>query len=204
MNALETLTNVNVLSSPKLLVLNNHEAQLQVGDQVPVVTQSAVSAVGDNSPIVNSVQMLDTGVILRITPRVNKNGLVLLDIAQEVSDAVPTSSSTINSPTIKQRKVSSSVAVHDGETLALGGLIRDTRSKTRDGLPILRRIPVVGALFGSTGNTRTRTELVVLLTPRVIRSSDEAAAVMDDLQQEFRSLKKVLPNWHGASRSSAP
>jgi general secretion pathway protein D len=184
---------VKVISSPKLMVLNNHEAQLQVGDQVPIVTQSAVSVVGDNSPVVNTVKLLDTGVILRVTPRANKNGLVLLDIAQEVSDVTPTTTSSIDSPTIRQRKLSSSVAVHDGETVALGGLIRDSRSKTHGGLPVLRRIPLLGSLFGSVDNTRDRTELVVLLTPRVIRSGQEADNAMVELRQEFRALQKILP-----------
>jgi len=203
LNTLESITDVNVISSPKLLVLNNHEAQLQVGDQVPIATQSAISTVGDSSPIVNSVQLLDTGVILRVTPRVNKNGLVLLDIAQEVSDVVPTITSNIDSPTIQQRKMSSSVSVHDGETIAMGGLIRDSRSKTRSGIPLLRRIPVLGALFGSVDNNRTRTELVVLLTPRVIRSREEASAMMDELHQEFRALRKTLPQWEPASGTPA-
>jgi len=204
LNSLETLTDVNVISSPKLLVLNNHEAQLQVGDQVPVVTQSSVSTVGNNSPIVNSVQMFDTGVILRVTPRVNKNGLVLLDIAQEVSDVVPTTSSNIDSPTIQQRKLSSSVAVHDGETIAMGGLIRDSHSKTRGGVPLLRRIPLLGNLFGSTDNTHNRTELVVLLTPRVIRSRTEATGVMNELREEFRALRKSLPDWAQPPRPMVP
>jgi general secretion pathway protein D len=194
---------VNVISSPKLLVLNNHEAQLQVGDQVPIATQSAVSSIGENSPIVNTVQLLDTGVILRVTPRVNKNGLVLLDIAQEVSDVVPTTTSSINSPTIQQRKMSSSIAVHDGETIAMGGLIRDSRSKTRSGIPLLRRIPLLGTLFGSVDNNRTRTELVVLLTPRVIRSRVEAAGMMEELQDQFRTLHKTLPEWKAAAGANA-
>jgi general secretion pathway protein D len=193
LNTLESLTNVNVISSPKLLVLNNHEAQLQVGDQVPIATQTAVSTIGDNSPIVNTVELRDTGVILRITPRVNKNGLLLLDISQEISDVVATTTSSINSPTIQQRKVSSSVAVHDNETIALGGLIRDSRSKSRGGVPLLRRIPVLGTLFGSVDNSRTRTELIVLLTPHVIRSKEEAAQMMDELREKFRSLRKTMP-----------
>lgn len=204
LSSLETLTNVNVISSPKLLVLNNHEAQLQVGDQVPIATQSSVSTVGSNAPIVNSVQLLDTGVILRVTPRVNKNGLVLLDIAQEVSDVVPTTSSTIDSPTIQQRKLSSSVAVHDGETIAMGGLIRDSRSKSRGGIPLLTRIPVLGALFGSTDNTHTRTELVVLLTPHVLRSGKEAAAMMEELHEEFRALRKPMPGWQKPDDTAKP
>jgi len=193
LNTLETLTDVNVVSSPKLLVLNNHEAQLQVGDQVPIATQTAVSTIGDNSPIINSVELRDTGIILRVTPRANKNGLVLLDIAQEVSDVVPTTTSDIDSPTIQQRKVSSSVAVHDGETIALGGLIRDQRSKSRAGIPLLQRVPLLGPLFGSTDNSRRRTELIVLITPRVIRSRREASEMMDELREQFRTLRKTLP-----------
>jgi general secretion pathway protein D len=117
---METVTKVHVLSAPKLVVLNNREATLQVGDQVPIVTQSAVSTVGGNSPIVNSVQMQDTGVILRVTPRANVSGRVLLEVTQEVSDVIPTTSSSINSPTVEQRKFSSVVAVRDGQTIALG------------------------------------------------------------------------------------
>jgi general secretion pathway protein D len=195
LNSLETITDVNVVSSPKLLVLNNHEANLQIGDQVPITVQSAVGTVNTNAPIVNSVQLRDTGVILRVTPRANKSGLVLLDIAQEVSDVVPTTSSGIDSPTIQQRKLSSSIAVRDGETIALGGLIRDSRSKTRGGVPLLRRLPLLGAVFGSTGNNARRTELIVLITPRVIRSSYDANAVMSELQDEFKKIKKLVPQW---------
>ncbi|MBC7522395.1 MAG: hypothetical protein H7268_15050, partial [Sandarakinorhabdus sp.] len=115
LNALETQTKVNVLSAPKLMVLNNQTAALQVGDQVPVATQSAVGVVNPDSPIVNSIQYRDTGVILKVTPRVNAGGLVLLDIAQEVSDVAATDSSTINSPTISTRRISTSIAVQDGQ-----------------------------------------------------------------------------------------
>jgi general secretion pathway protein D len=204
LNALENITDVNVVSSPKLLVLNNHEANLQIGDQVPITVQSAVGTVNNNAPIVNSVQLRDTGVILRVTPRANKSGLVLLDIAQEVSDVVPTTSSGIDSPTIQQRKLSSSIAVRDGETIALGGLIRDTRSKSRGGVPLLRRIPVLGALFGTTGTNSRRTELIVLITPRVIRSSADAENVMDELRTEFKKLRKVVPGWVNPVPDTAP
>jgi general secretion pathway protein D len=206
LNALETLTDVDVLSSPKLLVLNNREARLQVGDQVPVATQSSVSTVGGNAPIINAVELRDTGVILEITPRVNKTGLVLLDIAQEVSNVVGTTTSTINSPTIQQRRINSSVAVRDGETIALGGLIRDSRNKGRGGVPLLRRIPVVGTLFGSTSYERRRSELIVLITPRVIRSSSDLGRSMDELRDQFKSLQKALPQWQPSATAppSAP
>jgi general secretion pathway protein D len=193
LNAIESLTDVNVLSSPKLLVLNNREAELQIGDQVPITVQSAVST-GDNAaPIVNAVQLRDTGVILRITPRANRSGLVLLDIAQEVSDVVPTTTSNIDSPTIQQRKLSSTIAVRDGETIALGGLIRESKSRTRSGIPYLRRIPLLGNLFGSTSKNSRRNELIVLITPRVLRSSQETEAMMKDLREQFRGLRKRLP-----------
>jgi len=200
LNAIETLTNVNVISSPKLLVLNNHEANLQIGDQVPITVQSSVATLNTNAPIVNSVQLRDTGVILRVTPRANKSGLVLLDIAQEVSDVVPTTSSNIDSPTIQQRKISSTIAVHDGETIALGGLIRDSRTKSRGGIPYLRRIPLFGNLFGSTGNNNRRTELIVLITPRVMRSPQDTQATMDELRNEFKRVQKTLPEWSGAGK----
>ncbi len=193
LNSLQTLTDVRVISAPKLVVLNNHDADLEVGDQVPVTVQSSVSTNAAGAPIVNSVQMQDTGVILHVTPRANKSGQIILDVSQEVSNVVPTTSSTINSPTIQQRKISSTVAVHDGETIALGGLISDSRSHTRDGIPFLRQIPILGDLFGSTNKQGTRTELIVLLTPRVIRSSSESAEVMNELETEFRGLKKDMP-----------
>jgi general secretion pathway protein D len=199
LNAIETVTDVNVISSPKLLVLNNREAELQVGDQVPITVQSAVGTSVDTPAIVNSIQLRDTGVILRITPRVNRSGMVLLDVAQEVSDVVPTTSSNIDSPTIQQRRIASTVAVRNGETIALGGLIRDSHSRTRSGVPFMSKVPIVGHLFGSTSKNNRRTELIVLITPRVIRSPQESAELMDELQQQFQGLRDRLPEWRKLS-----
>ncbi|MFL6600214.1 MAG: type II secretion system secretin GspD [Steroidobacteraceae bacterium] len=206
LNAMESLTKVRVLSAPKLVVLNNHEADLQVGDQVPIVTQAAVSTVGQNSPIVNSVDLKDTGVILKVIPRANTSGRVLLEVTQEVSDVVPTTTSSINSPTIQQRKFTSVVAVRDGETIALGGLIRDSQSRGGSGIPILRRIPVLGNLFGSDAHNSTRTELVVLITPHVIRTADESEDVMDELRRQFQGLRRLVPQWQspGADGTRKP
>jgi general secretion pathway protein D len=189
-SALDEVTHINVISSPQLMVLDNRTALLQVGDEVPIITQSAVSVIDPASPIVNSVQFRSTGVILSVTPRVNSSGNVELDIQQEVSDVVPTTTSTIDSPTIQQRKIKSSVSVHDGQTIALGGLIRDRQSHGKSGIPVLSDIPVVGTLFGTTTNTGDRTELLVLITPHVIRSPAEADAVTDELRQRLQS---VLP-----------
>lgn len=185
LNTLESKTKINVVSAPKLVVLNNQTAALQVGDQVPILTQSSTSNIG-NSATVNSVDYRDTGVILKITPRVNESGFVTLDIAQEVSSVKNTNSSGINSPTISTRKISTTVAVQDGDVVALGGLIRNTLSVDKNGVPIISQIPILGSLFGKHGRTRDKTELIVLIKTRVIRSSDEAQAMTEELRNRIR------------------
>ncbi len=182
---LQGLTEVKVLSSPNLLVLNDQSAQLQVGDQVPIATQSSQSTFAAGSPIVNSIEYRDTGVILKITPRVNASGLVLLDVDQEVSNVSATTSSSLNTPTISQRRVNSSVAIADGQTVALAGLISDTRSKTKNGIPILQNIPVIGALFGTTAKNLSRDELIVLITPHIVRNQLAENAVTEELRQKL-------------------
>lgn len=194
LNALEGMTTVKVISAPKLMVLNNQTASLQVGNQVPIATATSTSTIGTNAPIVNSVEYRDTGVILRITPRVNANGLVLLDVAQEVSSVTNTTSSTINSPTISTRKVATSIAVQDGQTISLGGLITDSRDRQTGGLPFLSRIPFIGPLlFGNYRRADNRTELLILLRPRVVRNADDARALTDELQNKLRGLQPLLP-----------
>jgi general secretion pathway protein D len=197
-NALRTITDVTTLSSPKLMVLNNHTATIEVGDQVPVSTGSAVSTLTSGAPIVNSIEYRDTGIILKITPRVNTGGLVLLDIAQEVSDVVSTGQggSTLNSPTIEQRKIATSVAVQDGQTIALGGLIKNEVTKGRSTMPVLGDIPVLGHLFGDTTNALVRTELVVLLTPKVVRTPVDAAAITQELKDNIHLAAPPPPPDH--------
>ncbi len=188
LNALTDITDVNVISSPQLMVLDNHPARLQVGDQVPIPIQSAVSVTDPDAPIVNTVEFRDTGVILELTPRVNAGGLVVLDILQEVSDAVPTGTSGIDAPTIQQRTIQSSVAVQSGESIALGGLIRDNHTRAVTGVPVLSDIPVLGNLFKSTTDTARRTELLILLTPRVVSNQQEAREVTEELRKRLRAL----------------
>ena len=191
LNTLESKTNVNVVSAPKLLVLNNQTAILQVGDEVPIATQNSRSNIDPNSPTINSIEYRETGVILKITPRVNANGIVLLDITQEVSGVNETVGSVngINSPTISTRRISSTVAVKDGEVLALGGLIRNTQSKGRIGLPFLSQIPIIGGLFGKQTTSGNRIELIVLLKPRVLRTVEDGRAVTDELRAKIQTLE---------------
>jgi general secretion pathway protein D len=191
LSALEQVSDVNVISTPQLLVLDNQTARLQVGDQVPITVQSATPITGDVDTIVNSIELRDTGVILTVTPRVNAGGLVILEIQQEVSNVVraeTVTQSELTTPTISQRLVSSTVAVQHGQTVALGGLIKDDRSRDRSGVPILSRIPVIGALFSTRNRSSTRTELLVLLTPRVIDSPERAQAVTDEIRRRLTGI----------------
>jgi general secretion pathway protein D len=192
LNSLQSKTNVRVLSAPKLMVLNNQTATLQVGDQVPVITQQSQSVSAPGAPVVNSVDLRDTGVILKVTPRVNDSGTVTLDISQEVSDVAETTTSGINSPTIQQRKLASTVATRSGQMVALGGLIRDRISRTRSGLPVLSQIPVVGSVFGRTTNTGSKTELIILLTPTVVRSPDEAKGIATELINSLDTARPLV------------
>jgi general secretion pathway protein D len=189
LSALSEVTHVDVVSAPHLVVLDHQTAYLQVGDEVPTVTASAISTLTSNAPIVNSVQYIGTGVILQVTPRVNNSGLVSLDIDQSVSDVTTTTSSTIDSPTISQRRINTTVTVQDGETVALGGLITDNRTVDHSGIPVLKDIPVLD--FSQSSNTKARTELLVLLTPRILRDQHDATAATDELRERMRAVKPL-------------
>jgi general secretion pathway protein D len=190
LNALNAITEVNVVSSPSLAVAANKTAMLQVGDQVPITTQSAVGTLVTGAPVVNSVSYKDTGVILSITPRINKSGRVLLDIEQEVSSVVPTTSSGIDSPTIRQRRVRTTVMLNDGEGLALGGMMQTNKSVTKTQIPIVGDIPVLGNAFKQKDNQVSKTELIIIITPHVIRNLDEARAVTDEFRRELSISNK--------------
>jgi general secretion pathway protein D len=189
--ALKKITDVEIISAPKLLVLDNQLATLQVGQLVPTITQSATSVITTGAPVVNNVQYQATGVILTVTPRINTGGLVTLDIQQEVSDVVPTTTSSIDSPTFQQRKIQTKVVVQDGETVSLAGLISDKRSRENTGIPILQEIPVLGPLFSTRTNGTTRTELLILLTPRVVNDSRDARALTDELRRKLEPSRLV-------------
>jgi general secretion pathway protein D len=188
-NALAEDSLIRVLSSPSLMVLDNETASIQVGDEVPVVTRQQQSTTDSDATIVNSVDYRDTGVLLEVTPRVNPGGLVTLEITQEVSDATTTTSSSVDSPTISTRKIESTVAVQNGEAVILGGLIRDQDSSGSSGLPFLSNIPLIGWLFGQESKDNKRTELVVVLVPKVISDSEDNKQVVDSFRRKLEGLK---------------
>ncbi len=192
LQALKSITDVQVISAPKLLVVDKQQASFQVGDLVPTITQSAVSVVTAGAPVVNNVQYQPTGVILTVTPRVNSGGLVTLDIEQEVSDVVPTTTSSINSPTFQQRRIKTKVVVQDGETISLAGLISDKKTKANFGIPLLQSLPLLGPLFSTRDNRAERTELLVLLTPRVVYNQHDARALTEELRRKL-TPSSLLP-----------
>jgi general secretion pathway protein D len=197
LNALNDITKVNVVSSPSLMVVDNRVATLQIGDQVPITTQSAVSVLTPGAPVVNSIQYRDTGVILQIRPKINESGRVLLEIEQEVSSVQRTTSSNLDSPTIQQRRVKTTVVVNDGESIALGGLIQDAKTQANKQVPVLGDLPLIGGAFRSRDDGVSKTELVIFITPRVVRDLNEAQAVTEEYRQRLSNFgvrpKKNLP-----------
>jgi general secretion pathway protein D len=198
LSMLSTITDVNIVSSPTLMVLDNKRATLQVGDEVPIVTQSAVAVQVAGAPIVNSVNMRNTGIILNITPRISDGGRVLLDIEQEVSTAVLTTTSGIQSPTIQQRRVKTTVSVDDGNCIVLGGLIQDKSTNTRNQTPLIGDIPILGNLFKNKNDQIDRTELLIAITPKIVRDNGQirsiAAEFRDKINFSTRPQRQAPPD----------
>ncbi len=184
--ALAAVTKVKVLSAPQVMVLDNEPARLQVGQQVPVLTGTATSTLTTGAPIVNSVDYHATGVIMQVTPRVNSGGLVTLDIAQEVSAVAAAAVNSVSgSPTFNDQTFRTRVAIQDGQTVGMAGLISDNATEGNGGLPFLKDIPIFGTLFSSQNNTRMRTELLVLITPHVVHDQRDARALTEDLRNQL-------------------
>ncbi len=193
LQALQAVTTVKVLSSPELMVLDGETARLQVGQLVPYLTSSSQSTVA-NSAVINNINYQPTGVIMSVTPRISEGGRVTLDISQQVSavdTSVNTTTTGISSPTFSEQDVSSRVTVQDGQTVGLAGLITDNLTKTNSGIPFLKDIPLIGLLAGTQNNTRTRDELLILITPHVQFDENDARALTADLQSQLQDAATV-------------
>ena len=188
LSALAAENLVNVLSSPSVMVMDNQTAQIQVGQQVPVATTQQ-QGTSTTDRVVNSIEYRDTGVMLSVKPRVTPGGLVQMEIEQEVSTVAPTDSSALNSPTFQTRQITSSVAVRSNQAVVLGGLIQDQRSAGKQGIPGLYDLPFAGFLFGERTKKADRTELIVILTPKVIASDQDVDAVTEDFRGKLRGLE---------------
>ena len=180
---MDQITDVQVLSSPSLVVVENETAKFQVGDQIPIVTRSVTPIEDTNATIANDIEYRDTGIILSVKPRVAENGVVSMTIQQEISSV--TSVANTLTPTIANRRVESSISVNDGQTVLLGGLIAEQTDHIHSGIPGLSRIPGVGSLFGRKGRANVRNELIILIRPSVIRQAEDAQHVAEELRSRL-------------------
>ncbi|RAN75245.1 type II secretion system protein GspD [Bacillus sp. SRB_336] len=199
--AMETSGNTKTLSAPSMVVMNNQLASITVGNQIPINQTSVNTGLG-NPTSYSQVTYLNTGVILNVQPRINPGGLVYMNISQEVSQPDKSVAAVNGNPAISQRKLATQVAVQSGQTVLLGGLIQQAEGNTDTGIPGLNRVPILGRLFGSTNHNRNRTELIVLITPRVIRGGEDARQITDDYQSKFESLEPLRAS-AGSGNSSA-
>lgn len=200
LNALARESKVRVLSSPSVLVLDNQTASIRVGDQQPIFTGKLDTAQGSSS---TTVQYKDTGVSLQVTPHVNSNGLVKMDIQQDITDTGEIDAATGNRSFL-QRNIKSNVAVKSGETIVLGGLIRDNSSSGRNGVPVLSKLPVVGGAFSGSSTSGKRTELLVLITPTVIKDQRELVKTGEEMRERMQRLMdgdQFLPQLKGGQNA---
>ncbi|MCC8476001.1 type II secretion system secretin GspD [Xanthomonas arboricola] len=203
-SALDRVTNVRLLQTPSVFVRNNAEATLNVGSRIPINSTSINTGLGSDSSF-SSVQYIDTGVILKVRPRVTKDGMVFLDIVQEVSTpgarpaaCTAAATTTVNSAAcnvdINTRRVKTEAAVQSGDTMMLAGLIDDSTTDGSSGVPFLSKLPVVGALFGSKTRDNNRREVIVLITPSIVRNPQEARNLTDEYGQKFKAMEPLKPS----------
>ena len=194
LQALATESKVNVLASPHILAADNREARIQIGNQVPIVTsETPVSTTGTTgTSISRSIQYKDTGVILKIKPLINESGLVSLDLSQEVSDYFIQPIYGSEYPVITKREVTTNLVAQDGETIVIGGLIQENFKRTRAGLPLLSKIPLLGWLFSNTTDEEKRTEVIMLLTPLVVKNPEDAKNMTNVYIHRIQGVKKDL------------
>ncbi|GLS33050.1 secretin N-terminal domain-containing protein [Neomesorhizobium albiziae] len=209
LHGLSGLGDVKVVSAPRILAVDNQTATIQVGDQVPILVRSSQSVVSENSPIVSDVELRDTGVILAVTPRIGAGGSVTLDTFQEVSTGNRNTLTNVQSPVISVRRLQSTVSTRSGDTIAIGGLMQDSTNRANSGIPVLKDIPLLGGLFRSTEYAKERTELLILLNPRVVDSDADARALTEELREKFESLapdlgRRLTPSAQPQPRPSLP
>ena len=192
LNALATQMEIKVLSSPSLMVLDNQTAKIVVGDEIPIPKRQSISNVNPDAPTVNEIEFRNTGVSLTVTPRVTDGGLVTIDIEQEVSNATSTDSSGIDAPTIQKRLIKSTIAVQNDDTVVLGGLISDRGTDSEAGVPIVKDIPLLGNLFRRDSTEDRRTELIVLLTPRVVHDRGRAYQLTKEFSDKLQDLGRIM------------
>ena len=186
LTALNQITTLNILSTPSLTVLDNRTATLEVGQQIPITTLTSVSALGNTN---SGTQYQQTGVILSITPHISESGRLMLQLEQEVSNVdAQAAVGAGGNPTILQRRIKTEVVVADGEALVLGGLIQDSRDKNQTQVPIAGDLPIIGNAFKEHGDTISKKELLIMITPHVVRSVAEAREIANEYKKKLLNI----------------
>lgn len=196
LQALAGKTQVKIISSPQLLVKSHTEAKISVGDKVPIITSSITdtqSSSANNTSVKNEVQYQNTGIILNITPHVTKGNLIAVDLEQTVSDAIPTTSSTIDSPTIQERTLKTSMSLRNGKTVIIGGLIREKTENSLESLPMLINIPFLRHLTGNTVKSVKRIEMLIFITGYIIQEDTKLDELLQRYRKSVEALKKIQP-----------
>ena len=197
LTASETKEYTRVIAAPSIIATDSIAATLNVGDEVPVLTSQAVGGVqqGGNSLFTNTVSNRSSGVTLSITARINSSGIVTMMVNQNVSSPqAPAASSSIQSPSFQNRSFQTQLTVQDGDTVAIGGIIQESNLQSSAGVPFLHRLPGVGALFGAQSVTKSRTELVVFLTPRVIYDTNQMVEATDEIRSNMKKINRMRPD----------
>ena len=191
-NFLQNSGDANVLSTPNLMTLDNEEARIIIGNNVPFVTGSYANSTGSST--VNpftTVERKDVGLMLKVRPQISENGTVKMAIYQEVSKIDTATLSNANGPTTSKRSIESNVVVDDGNIIVIGGLLEDSYSQGQDKVPVMGDIPVLGNLFRSENRTRNKTNLMVFLRPIVVRDNATSDALMMDRYEAIRALQQT-------------
>jgi len=184
---------LNVLSSPHVLAANNKEAKIEVGQEVPIVTSEYAPDIAGTADVTSrSIQYRDTGILLTVTPRINEKGLVAMDVSQEVSQVSEQTITGISSPIITKRSAKTSLVVQNGSTIVIGGLIQEQNERSMSGIPFFSKIPLLNYFFSYTKNKVTKTELVILITPHVVRTLEEADLITKEFTDKIEGLKKMI------------
>jgi len=195
LNTAESRHQSRVISAPSIIATDSVPAVMNVGQDVPVLTSQAVAQgvqQGGNSVFTNTVSNRSTGVTLNITPWVNSSGVVTMKINQDVSEPQGNTTSNISSPSFSRRSFDTLVTVQDGDTIAIGGFIQETRTEDSTGVPVLHRIPLLGAAFGSKSSSKARTELIIFLTPRVIYDTNQIQDASDEVKTHLKRIQKMM------------
>jgi general secretion pathway protein D len=193
-NAAASTNRLNVISSPHILASNNKEARIQIGKSQPILTSTyTTTATSTTSVVEGTIEYKDVGVILTVTPRISDGGLITLEMQIEKSDVATTSLGNLSSvPVFDKKTAKTTLSVLQGQRIIIGGFIEDSRTRNTSGIPLLHKIPLLGALFGTQEYSNNKTEMILLMTPHVIVDHIQSRTVTEEFRDKVEGLKREL------------